>query len=242
MTSISNALEAELNLNQPTYYTDSMVALYWIVGVDKEWKQFVENRVREIRKLTPVNCWKHCSGRENPADLPSRGLLLVELTVNTLWWRGPAWLSDQECESHQDIEMPEECASEKRSKDRKAVTSLLATEETGISQIIDCEEYSSTGRLFRVTAYVLKFVDQLKESRSSDDYPQVMTMLGAQEISHAESLWIKESERQLVRDWNFEGWKSKLGLFVDQAGLWRCGGRLSNADIPYSTKTSDLAT
>ena len=141
MTSISNALEAELDLNQPTCYTDSMVALYWIVGVDKEWKQFVENRVRKIRKLTPVDCWKHCSGCKNPADLSSRGLPLVKLSVSKLWQRGPAWLSDQEeCESHRDIEMPEECALEMRSKDHKAVTSLLATEETGISQIIDYEE------------------------------------------------------------------------------------------------------
>ena len=36
LTSISNVLEAELDLNQPTCYTDSMVALYWIVGVDRE--------------------------------------------------------------------------------------------------------------------------------------------------------------------------------------------------------------
>ena len=34
-TNDSTALEAELNLNRPTCYTDSMVALYWIVGVDR---------------------------------------------------------------------------------------------------------------------------------------------------------------------------------------------------------------
>ena len=135
MASISIALETELDLNRPTCYTDSMVALYWIVGVDREWKQFVENRVREIRKLTPINCWKHCSGRENPADLPSRGLPLVELSINQLWRNGPSWLSNhRKCEDHQEIEMPEECASEIRSKDRKIMLSLLATEEkAGIS-------------------------------------------------------------------------------------------------------------
>lgn len=30
-------------------YTDSLVALYRIQGVDKEWKPFVQNHVTEIR-------------------------------------------------------------------------------------------------------------------------------------------------------------------------------------------------
>ena len=99
-------------------------------------------------------------------------------------------MSDQEeCEDIQEIEMPEECTLEMQSKDRQTVTSLLAAEETGISQIIDCEEYSSTNRLFRVTAYVLKFVDRLKNR--SDDNPEVTARLSAQEISRAESLWIR---------------------------------------------------
>ena len=29
---------------------------------------------------------------------------------------------------------------------------------------------------------------------------------------------------------------SQFGLFTDAEGLWRCGGRLSNAELPYSTK------
>jgi hypothetical protein len=164
ITSVSTALEAELNLNPPTCYTDSMVALYWIVGVNREWKQFVENRVREIRKLLPVESWKHCSGRENPADLPSRGLPLIELSVSKLWRNGPSWLTSQEYENPQEIEMPEECTVEMRSKDRNTVLNLLTTEEkVGISRIVNCEDYSSIIRLFRVTAYVLRFVDRLKK-------------------------------------------------------------------------------
>ena len=53
-------------------YTDSQVALYWIKGVEKEWKPFVQNRVTEIRQLAPPTCWAHCPGQSNPADLPSR--------------------------------------------------------------------------------------------------------------------------------------------------------------------------
>ena len=92
-----------------------------------------------------------------------------------------------------------------RSKDLKIVLSLLATEEkAGVSQIVNCEDYSSIDRLLRVTAYVLRFVNRLRQSGRS---VEATTMLNAQEISLAENLWIKESQHQLVGDRNFEGWK-----------------------------------
>ena len=34
----------------------------------------------------------------------------------------------------------------------------------------------------------------------------------------------------------FDSLKSQLNLFLDENGLWHCGGRLPNADVPYSTK------
>ncbi len=40
----------------------------------------------------------------------------------------------------------------------------------------------------------------------------------------------------LAQDKNFDHWKMQPGHSVDQTGLWRCGGRLANADLPYSTK------
>ena len=30
--------------------------------------------------------------------------------------------------------------------------------------------------------------------------------------------------------------KAQLNLFLDERGLWRCGGRLANADLPNATK------
>ena len=42
----------------------------------------------------------------------------------------------------------------------------------------------------------------------------------------------KEHEHEKL----FDSLKSQLNLFLDENGLWHCGGRLANADIPYSTK------
>ena len=56
MTSISQSFENELKLLPPRCFTDSKVALYWIQGIDKEWKPFVQNRVTEIRSLIHPDC------------------------------------------------------------------------------------------------------------------------------------------------------------------------------------------
>ncbi len=72
---VTYSLESELPLAQPICFTDSKVALFWIQGIDKDWKPFVQNRVLEIRKLLPVDCWRHCPGKDNP-QIFHQGVLL----------------------------------------------------------------------------------------------------------------------------------------------------------------------
>ena len=67
---VERALKSVLTLGPSTCWTDSKVSLYWITQLDKEWKQFIQNRVKEIRKLTPISSWKHCPGHINPATFP----------------------------------------------------------------------------------------------------------------------------------------------------------------------------
>ena len=51
MKSVSQALE---NVVDVVNWTDSMISLWWIINTDKEYKQFVENRVSEIRRNAPL--------------------------------------------------------------------------------------------------------------------------------------------------------------------------------------------
>ena len=64
--------------------------------MSKEWKQFVNNRVAEIRQLLPSEVWAHAPGMENPADLASRGVNPLSLASDALWWNGSTWISSQE--------------------------------------------------------------------------------------------------------------------------------------------------
>ncbi|GBN40672.1 hypothetical protein AVEN_152269-1 [Araneus ventricosus] len=74
-------------------WTDSSIALNWIKGSAIRWKQFVANRVREIQTLTDPGKWKFCEGRENPADLLSRGCSAQKLLNSEIGWSGARWLS-----------------------------------------------------------------------------------------------------------------------------------------------------
>ncbi|GFX28366.1 pro-Pol polyprotein [Trichonephila clavipes] len=74
------------------FWTDSQVTLHWIKGPSHRWKPFVANRVREIQSLTDLTRGFHCSGKDNPADLLTRGISVDALTTNSKWWNGSSFL------------------------------------------------------------------------------------------------------------------------------------------------------
>ena len=211
--------------------------MFWIVGRSKEWKPFIQNRVNEVRSLTPIECWSHCSGKDNPADVPSRGLTPLELSVNLLWQNGPKWSSDRvDGREPQTDEMPEGRIAEMKAADQKLIHSVLTTGSmTGLQQIMKCEDYSGPSKLLRVIVLVLKFVRLLKGKMKSADHEKESPEQ-PDDIVQAEKLWIIESHSILMQDKLFETWKWQFNLFVNANNVWRCGGRLGNADLPYSTK------
>jgi hypothetical protein len=178
-----------------------------------------------VRKLVPYEQWRHCPGVSNPADLPSRGLSFDELVGNTLWFNGPSWLTNPTIMEDNIAQMSDECAVELKAKERE-VLGLLAVEKFGLSQIINVENYSGVNRLYRITAYILKFIQKLKRLSPEDSALKCQS----------EILWIKECQKSLVTDVKFKVWKTQFGLFLDSSQVWRCGGRLVEADLPYSTR------
>ena len=80
---VSNLLKSLPCEIKPTFWVDSTTVLYWIKQ-EKPWKQYVQNRVQEIRQSVPEAAWNYCPGTQNPADLPSRGLSGKELVESSL--------------------------------------------------------------------------------------------------------------------------------------------------------------
>ena len=245
MSSVHTALESDMSLGDPVCYSDSRVALYWIQGCDQEWKQFVENRVTSIRTLIPPQFWKHCPGKENPADIPSRGMDASELVRRPLWLAGPHWLhlSQDLPDGAEAVEctIPEDCRQEM--KQGKVVSTLIVNQTGGpfLGRLVDCERFSSLRRLLRVTALVLKFIRMLRHrTHGVEDSVPKPAHLTASDIDEARVRWIRESQNQLPQDPRFSLWKRQFDLFTDDSLLWRCGGRMARSELPSSAKTPIL--
>ena len=244
IASIHTALESELLLGDPVCFSDSKVALFWIQGINHEWKQFVENRVTTIRSLVKPQHWKHCPGKENPADIPSRGLSALDLANTPLWLDGPSWLRSHEGlpeELALSLSVPEECKHEMRRKD--ATHSLLTFEEgraPHLSQLIDPEQYSSTYRLFHVTGLVLKFIRCLRGRASNATSDTSTDALSLSDFDQARLHWIKDCQSHLQGNSQFPAWKRHLDLFMDASGVWRCGGRMSKSCLSLAAQTPIL--
>ena len=56
------------------------------------------------------------------------------------------------------------------------------------------------------------------------------------EIKKAEMLWLQEIQKSIVNSKRFSQLKASLRLFVDENGLYHCGGRLKNAPLPFDSK------
>ncbi|GBM58857.1 hypothetical protein AVEN_87150-1 [Araneus ventricosus] len=66
------------------YWSDSQICIHWIKGKADDWKQFVRNRVSEIKEKTNPNRWHHCAGKFNPADKLTRGISAQALPLLNL--------------------------------------------------------------------------------------------------------------------------------------------------------------
>ena len=214
--SITNSLETELVLEAPLCYTDSEVAFYWVTGTTKVWKQFVQRRVSEIRRLIHPTLWRHCSGKDNPADLPSRGVTPTELAHSQLWIKGPSWLGLPKSEHPTaETEMPVDCTPE-----LKVMTMGPLTTTSSTTLDIDCHDYSSLQRLLRVTAYILRFImllkNKVKAKHENTDLKDDNTESIADSLSRAETLWIKNAQQCLTSEVRFQMLKSQFGLFLDE--------------------------
>ncbi|GBN45008.1 hypothetical protein AVEN_12180-1 [Araneus ventricosus] len=178
-------------------WSDSKIVLHWLKGSSKIWKPFVSNRVAQVQLLTPPNCWNHCSGSENPADFTTRGESTRKFLTSSLWWMGPAWLSQPvqswpvQCLPNPPDGMcgEEVIASERR---RTAIVNTMVTttnDDNCISGCIDIDKYSNLGKLLRVTAWVRRFVHNAKPGPLKLSGP-----LCASELQEALYSWIKATQ------------------------------------------------
>ena len=198
-----------------------------------EWKPFVQHRVKEILKLTDRSCWQYCPTDSNPADIGSRGTKAAKLRDSKLWNEGPDWLITEEWPKK--LENLDTDEAEKERVKRVVQSNLVQETELmpSISSVIDCNRFSKEIKLYRVTARVLRFINNLKARVRKEDV--VNGELSTEETRLAQRLWLEEIQREFDKDPKFQKIRENLGVKKIE-GFYRCQGRMQNANIPEYTR------
>ena len=197
-------------------------------------KTFVQNRVVQINELTGDKPWRHVAGKQNPADLLSRGVHLDVLKSCELWWRGPPFLQVPNTQWEYDI-ISDKVSHDELPELKSLKTSLLVQVNSDNSIF---ERYSCFNRLRRVVAYIMRFVNnsrtKLKTQRLTGCLSveelnisvRVLTRLAQQQSLSNIYTQLKE-KGQLKCPRNI----SSLNIFFDDHRLIRVGGRIEYSDL-----------
>jgi hypothetical protein len=229
----------EIPFSKTFAWTDSQVALSWIVSEPRRWLPFVANRVAKIQEAVPDVRWNHVPGVDNPADCGTRGLLPSEFLSCELWTQGPCFLRQSSeqlfdeqssaCFSFQDSQLIEQ---------RKNFISA-ASQFKPPSVIF---RFSSFTKLCRVFAWVLRFINNAKNSSAERD----MGHLASAELSGATLAIVKLVQHAEFGE-ELHCLKTKGSLrtssrllplcpFLDSEGVLRVGGRLRNSSLSEDSK------
>ncbi|GFQ69976.1 integrase catalytic domain-containing protein [Trichonephila clavata] len=233
---VSSCLKFNANIY---YWTDSLISYYWICGDSSAFKPYIKNRVQEIQSLSDPSQWGHCPGKDNPADLISRGTSAVKLAQNELWWHGPPWLKlapDHWPNRQRDILDSELCSEELeyRSSVHVAVTQQRES-------LVDINRFSSLKKLLKVTAWVFRFVNNARIVNKSMNF-----YITADEIQNAEYFWLKYVQYEfysaeiltLKRNEQLRCSSEIKSLvpYLGEDNLLRITGRLLEADLCFGEK------
>ena len=222
-------------------WTDSQIVLYWIHS-KKTLPQVVSSRVSQIHNVLPSASWGFCSTNDNPADLLTRGITYDQLQSSLMWLKGPPWLlSDNlgpEWKPTEALQLQVSLveAEETAQPETQSTTSV---EDTGLHYILDVSAYHSLSRLLNVTAYILRFVRNIRKPSIKYSGP-----ISPAERTQANLKWIQTVQQQSfpaeIQNINFQLSRSplvrQLRLFIDKGGLIRCGGRIHNAPVSELVK------
>ena len=213
---VSVANEMSTYFERVVFLSDSIITLCWIRGRSRQYKPFVANRVAEIQGSTDPSDWRHVPGEFNIADKVSRGVGVEDLSGE--WKSGPEFLRLPEEQWPRSIPTADPSEVEKEKRKEKTVLLVKPAEVA-----INATKFSSWRKLVRVTAYVLRFITNVKAGCCVVDGP-----LSVHELKNAERYWIVEAQKMLKK---LENYKS-LSPFIKD-GVIYVGGRIDADKLCY---------
>ncbi|XP_031639210.1 uncharacterized protein LOC116351270 [Contarinia nasturtii] len=225
-------------------WTDSMITLQWIKKESSTLKTFVANRVANIQNTTEklkIN-WNWVMGKENPADLISRGTTVLELKDEKKWWKGPDWLTTAKDKWPEQPEMVIKNEIQEFQKEFKTIH-LINTETRNEltkgkwfkfktysqKEFSLLDSYSKMKTLVRVTATIFKAIEKFKNPR--------MNKIGL-DLQRAENYLIQidqqrdfTKELESIKNGNLKMIKNLVIMWDKQDKFIRIDGRVRSENL-----------
>ena len=158
-----------MNISKIICWSDSTIVLAWIRNTNKKLEAFVQRRINIIKDNKVINEWHHIDSVQNPADILSRGALLSVVRSCELWRCRPILL-------HSDLPRPSEddltCFVGEGLLNIGEFNTLSETKtesSINLDKILNINKFSCHPRLIRITAYVLRFISNIKRRKKKED-------------------------------------------------------------------------
>ena len=129
--------------------------------------------------------------------------------------------------------------SKKGCSDPIEAVSLVVGEDPSEPFDLSASDFSTMGRLVRVTAWAQRFIRNCRKSATK----KLKDQLTVPELCSARNLWLQSSQRNhctdvvsAIREQRKNNTVQSLRLYIDDRGLIRSRGRLEHANLPPSSK------
>ncbi|XP_062711976.1 uncharacterized protein LOC115267455 [Aedes albopictus] len=188
-------------INRTVFWTDSRTVCSWINADQHRYKQFVAFRVGEIQELTRVADWRWIPTKLNIADVLTKWGQGPPLQSDGEWFNGPAFLYRP-----QDQWPTQEAFFEETDEEARGIVLFHGA--------IDVNPISRWTKLLRVTASVVRFIDNCRRKCRGEpivttwatakqrqltqhvaaNYPSVKAPLGQEELRRAETILWRQAQ------------------------------------------------
>ncbi|KAL0151744.1 hypothetical protein M9458_052970 [Cirrhinus mrigala] len=225
--------EMDIEMHAVRFFTDSRIVLGYIHNTSRRFHVYVANRVNRIRKSSHSQQWQYVATEQNPADHATRPILRA-----SNWFSGPEFLksSSEPPQSDSFGLVNPELDVEVRAQ--VAVNYTKATE--GQFSSARFERSSSWKRLLQAITKLIQVTRTYSKTQKMDAVDarwqaKTVVIRCVQQEFYGEELKCLGDGIQLSKKSSLR----KLNPFIDEDGLLRIGGRLTNAypetrDIPRS--------
>jgi hypothetical protein len=191
--------EHRLKVDKKFFWSDSQTVLSWIASDHRKYRQFVANRVSEILDSTSILDWHWVPSKSNVADEATKRQKQLDMSINSRWFQGPAFLKLDPSEWPKMTSPKSEISCK---EELRPIKVYLNKEQSTKYNFIQPSRFSSWRRMLRTVGWIVRIRNLIKEGtpkkRSLKTIPKVtdviqnVRQLTAQEIEDAENYILKK--------------------------------------------------